>query len=258
MDTEAQHQERDRSFPPASEDSPRPQDGEARSRFAVSRGPGRDAPDAGDGDGGGDAEGRGGFRAWLPGGSLTLTLGACLVFLLAVTLFVAQPFRIPSSSMRPALEAGDRVLVNKLAYRFGDGPARGDVVVFEGGERFGDGYFVKRVAGVGGDRVVCCDRDGRLRINGRAVDESPFLAGDAPSAVPFDVVVPAGRLFLLGDHRAASRDSRDHLGSPGGGMVPVEDVTGRADWILWPAGRWTRIEPSGAYAGVPEAEGAHG
>ncbi|MER5476281.1 signal peptidase I [Streptomyces sp. NPDC002734] len=258
MDTEAQHQERDRSFPPASEDSPRPQDGEARSRFAVSRGPGRDAPDAGDGDEGGDAEGRGGFRDWLPGGSLTLTLGACLVFLLAVTLFVAQPFRIPSSSMRPALEAGDRVLVNKLAYRFGDGPARGDVVVFEGGERFGDGYFVKRVAGVGGDRVVCCDRDGRLRINGRAVDESPFLAGDAPSAVPFDVVVPAGRLFLLGDHRAASRDSRDHLGSPGGGMVPVEDVTGRADWILWPAGRWTRIEPSGAYAGVPEAEGAHG
>ncbi|MEU9577113.1 signal peptidase I [Streptomyces chilikensis] len=239
MDTEAQHPERDRSPLPAAEAPPRPREGGARSRFAVVRG----------------------FRGpWdgVPGGGLTLTAVACLLFLLLTTLFVAQPFQIPSSSMEPVLRAGDRVLVNKLAYRFGDEPARGDVVVFDGTERFGEGHFVKRVVGVGGDRVVCCDRDGRLRVNGRAVDESGFLGGDAPSAVPFDVVVPEGKLFLLGDHRAASSDSRDHLGSPGGGMVPVEDVTGRADWIVWPAGRWTGIGRSGAYDGVPAADGTHG
>ncbi|MET8577448.1 signal peptidase I [Streptomyces sp. NPDC005012] len=216
---------------------------------------------AGEGDGGVESEGEGGggrLRDWLPGGSLTLTAGSCLVFLLLMTLFVAQPFTIPSTSMEPGLRTGDRVLVNKLAYRLGDGPARGDVVVFQDAEGFGDGHFVKRVVGVGGDRVVCCDRDGRLRINGRAVDESAFLGGDAASAVRFDVVVPDGRLFVLGDHRAASSDSRDHLGSPGGGMVSVEDVTGRADWIVWPAGRWTGIEPSGAYTGVPAPDGAHG
>ncbi|WP_151775471.1 signal peptidase I [Streptomyces abyssomicinicus] len=239
MDTEAQHPERDRSSLPAAEESPRPREGGERSRFAVVRGFQRS-------------------RDWLPGGSFTLTGVACVLFLLLTTLFVAQPFQIPSSSMEPGLRIGDRVLVNKLAYRLGGGPARGDVVVFDGTERFGDGHFVKRVAGVGGDRVVCCDRDGRLRINGRSVDESGFLDGDAPSAVPFDVVVPDGKLFVLGDHRAASSDSRDHLGSPGGGMVPVEDVTGRADWIVWPAGRWTRIERSGAYGGVPAGDGTHG
>ncbi|MGW0603679.1 signal peptidase I [Streptomyces sp. NPDC002640] len=268
MDTEAQHLERDRSSPHVPEESPRPRSGEARSRFAVPGHARRDAdadarpdvdarPDADaapeEGEGGG-----GRLRDWLPGGSLTLTAGSCLVFLLLVTLFVAQPFTIPSTSMEPGLRTGDRVLVNKLAYRFGDGPARGDVVVFQDAEGFGDGHFVKRVVGVGGDRVVCCDRDGRLRINGRAVDESAFLGGDAPSAVRFDVVVPDGRLFVLGDHRAASSDSRDHLGSPGGGMVSVEDVTGRADWIVWPAGRWTRVEPSRAYTGVPAPDGAHG
>jgi signal peptidase I len=233
MDTEAQHPERDRSSLPGSEESPWTREGEARSRFAV-------------------------VSAWLPGGSLTLTAVICLFFLLVTTLFVAQPFQIPSSSMEPGLRIGDRVLVNKLSYRFGGAPARGDVIVFDGTERFGEGHFVKRVAGVGGDRVVCCDRDGRLRINGRAVDESGFLHGDAPSEVPFDVVVPDGKLFVLGDHRAASSDSRDHLGSPGGGMVPVEDVTGRVDWIVWPAGRWTGIERSGAYADVPAADRSHG
>lgn len=76
--------------------------------------------------------------------------------------------------------------------------------------------------------------------------------------MPFDIVVPERSLFLLGDHRSRSRDSRDHLGSPGGGMVPVGDVIGRADWIAWPAGHWTRLTRPDAYAGVPVAGGAHG
>ncbi|KUN82022.1 S26 family signal peptidase [Streptomyces bungoensis] len=231
MDTEAQPTERDRSSLPGSPGT------EGRSRFAlVSR-----------------------LTPWLPGGRITLTVLVCLVFLLLLNAFVVQPFQIPSGSMEQGLRIGDRVLVNKLAYRFGARPRRGDVVVFDGTGYFGNGDYVKRVVGVGGDHVVCCGKEGRLEVNGRPVDETAFLRpGDAPSSVPFDVVVPAGRLFLLGDHRSRSSDSRDHLGSPGGGMVPVADVIGRADWIAWPYAHWRHLTRPSAYARVPAAGGAHG
>ncbi|MEU6069896.1 signal peptidase I [Streptomyces sp. NPDC047082] len=231
MDTEAQPTERDRSS--------RPDTGavEGRSRFAlVSR-----------------------ITEWLPGGWITLTLFVCLLFLLLLNTFVVQPFQIPSGSMEQGLRIGDRVLVNKLAYRFGAEPRRGDVVVFDGTGYFGDADYIKRVVGVGGDHVVCCDKEGRIEVNGRSVDETAFLyPGDRASAVSFDVDVPDGTLFVLGDHRSDSSDSRDHLGSPGGGMIPVGDVIGRADWISWPVGHWRRLNRPAAYARVPAAEGAHG
>lgn len=238
MDTEAQPTERDRSSEPA------PRGTEGRSRFALDRSrPG--------------AVSR--IAAWLPGGRITLTLLVCLLFLLLLSTFVLQPFQIPSGSMERGLRVGDRVLVNKLAYRFGAQPQRGDVVVFDGTGYFGDADYIKRVVGVGGDHVVCCDTKGRIQVNGRSVDESAFLyPGDSPSSVSFDVVVPAGALFVLGDHRSASSDSRDHLGSPGGGMIPVDEVVGRADWILWPTSHWTRLERPRAYARVPAPDGAHG
>ncbi|MFJ1608393.1 signal peptidase I [Streptomyces sp. NPDC088253] len=238
MDTEARHTERDRSSRPTeSEDISDAEGPEGRSRFAL-------VARAAD---------------WLPGGRITLTVLVCLLFLVLFSNFVMQPFEIPSSSMERGLRIGDRVLVNKLAYRFGAEPQRGDVVVFDGTGYFGNADYVKRVVGVGGDHVVCCDKDGRLEVNGRSVDESTFLyPGDSPSDVPFDVMVPTGSLFLLGDHRSDSSDSRDHLGSPGGGMIPVGDVIGRADWITWPAGRWTRLRRAAAYARVPTADGAHG
>jgi len=231
MDTEAQPTERDRSSRPESVAA------EGRSRFAlVSR-----------------------ITDWLPGGWMAPILLICLVFLLLLNAFVVQPFQIPSGSMENGLRIGDRVLVNKLAYRFGAQPRRGDVVVFDGTGYFGDADYIKRVVGVGGDHVVCCDEKGRIEVNGRPVDETAFLyPGDTPSTVPFDVAVPAGRLFLLGDHRGDSSDSRDHLGSPGGGMVPVGGVIGRADWIVWPYDRLTRLHRPSAYARVPAAEGAHG
>ncbi|MEN1888282.1 signal peptidase I [Streptomyces mirabilis] len=238
MDTEAQHTERDRSSRPTdSEDISDDEGPEGRSRFAL-------VDRAAD---------------WLPGGRITLTVLVCLLFLVLFSNFVMQPFEIPSSSMERGLRIGDRVLVNKLAYRFGAEPRRGDVVVFDGTGYFGNADYVKRVVGVGGDHVVCCDKEGRLEVNGRSVDESTFLyPGDSPSDVSFDVVVPTGSLFLLGDHRSDSSDSRDHLGSPGGGMVPVGDVIGRADWIAWPAGHWTRLQRAAAYARVPTADGVHG
>lgn len=242
MDTEAQHTERDRSSRPSdSEDTTSDSGGpEGRSRFAlVSR-----------------------AGSWLPGGRGTLTALTCLLFLLFLSTFVVRPFQIPSGSMERGLRIGDRVLVNKLAYRFGAAPQRGDIVVFDGTGYFGHADYVKRVVGVGGDRVVCCDKEGRIQVNGRPVDESGFLyPGDSPSAVPFDVVVPDGRLFLLGDHRSDSSDSRDHLGSPGGGMIPVGVVIGRADAIVWPFAHATRLHRPDAYARVAapaEEAGAHG
>ncbi|MET7569890.1 signal peptidase I [Streptomyces sp. NPDC005492] len=241
MDTEAQPTERDRSSRPSDSEDPSDTGGpEDRSRFAlVSR-----------------------AAEWLPGGRITLTALVCLVFLLLLNTFLLQPFQIPSGSMESGLRIGDRVLVNKLAYRFGAHPQRGDIVVFDGTGYFGDADYIKRVVGVGGDHVVCCDKEGRIQVNGRSVDESAFLyPGDAPSTVSFDLVVPEGTLFVLGDHRADSSDSRDHLGDPGGGMIPVGDVIGRADWIVWPARDWTHLVRPGAYARVPDAKsvgGAHG
>ncbi|PJE99278.1 signal peptidase I [Streptomyces carminius] len=175
-----------------------------------------------------------------------VAVAAALLALSAAEAFVAEPFRISSDSMGNTLQVGDRVLVNKLAYRFGNHPRRGDVVVFDGAGSFDRGTrdgadYVKRVVGVGGDRVRCCDARGRIEVNGQPVDETYLHPDDRPSAVPFDIEVPGGRLWVMGDHRSRSRDSRDHLGSPGGGTVPVDRVIGRADRIVWPAGRWTSL-----------------
>ncbi|MFC6061451.1 signal peptidase I [Streptomyces ochraceiscleroticus] len=222
-------------------------------------------------------------RPLLRRGPVLLML-ACLAFVGLLSAFVVQPFLIPSSSMENTLQVGDRVLVNKLAYRFGGEPRRGDAVVFDGTGSFvqeepagnpvtellrGAGAavglvppaetdYIKRVIGVGGDRVTCCDKRGRIKVNGEPVDELYLHPGDSPSDVPFDVVVPKGKLWVMGDHRARSSDSRDHLGDPGGGTVPLDKVIGRADWIGWPVGRWTSLERPRAFDGIPAPAGPHG
>ncbi|MFD8547872.1 signal peptidase I [Streptomyces sp. NPDC059649] len=211
-------------------------------------------------------------------------LALCLAFVLLLSAFVAQPFLIPSSSMENSLHIGDRVLVNKLAYRFGSEPARGDVVVFDGTGSFvhreqgenpvtgllraagaalglarpAETDYVKRVIGIGGDHVTCCDKRGRIEVNGEPVDEGYLHPGDAPSSVEFDIVVPEGKLWVMGDHRARSSDSRDHLGEPGGGTVPVDEVIGRADLITWPVSRWRTIDTPGSFARIPAPAGPHG
>ncbi|MGD6978519.1 MULTISPECIES: signal peptidase I [Citricoccus] len=173
---------------------------------------------------------------------------------------VAELYLIPSGSMEPLLRQGDRISVDREAYA--SAPVeRGDVVVVDGEGSFapydsrpapvrwgGDALqwlglapdttaYVKRVAGVGGDTVSCCTAAGLLEVNGRPVPEH-YLAGPPPaSRIEFTAEVPEGRLFLLGDNRHASEDSRSLLGAPGGGMIPESMVIGKVDAVVWPPGR---------------------
>ncbi|WP_037913733.1 signal peptidase I [Actinacidiphila yeochonensis] len=194
-------------------------------------------------------------------GTLLAALACCAVLLL-VGHFVVEPFQVPSSSMENTLKVGDRVLVDRLAYHFGGTPERGDVIVFDGKDSFTTSSgtdYVKRVIGVGGDHIRCCDTQGRILVNGKAIDEPYLYPGDVPSRTPFDIIVPPGRLWVMGDHRDDSADSRAHLGDPGGGTVPVDEVIGRAEWIAWPVGRWTRLRRPAAFADVPAPPaGGHG
>jgi signal peptidase I len=186
-----------------------------------------------------------------------------LLSALLVRTFVVTPFSIPSGSMRDTLDVGDRILVDRASYRFGS-IERGDIVVFDGTDTFGPvggsgeasllarvtgvltlglagdarTDYVKRVIGIGGDRVACCDPQGRLTVNGRPLEERRYLyPGDVPSQLRFDVRVPEGRLWVMGDHRSDSMDSRAHLGDPGGGTVPEDDVIGRVLGVVWPVDR---------------------
>ncbi|SEM37649.1 signal peptidase I [Streptacidiphilus jiangxiensis] len=201
---------------------------------------------------------------------LAALVAVCVLALVLLNRFVAQPFTIPSSSMENTLAVGDRVLVNKLSYDFGGSPKRGDVVVFDGRGSFidtvtqdttdGSGNdFVKRVIGIGGDTVKCCDARGRITVDGVELDESSYLhPGAAPSSFPFVVQVPAGELFVLGDNRAVSADSRAHLGDPGGGFVPVSKVVGRAEWVIMPVGHWRSLGRPSVFAGLDRAIAAGG
>jgi len=214
------------------------------------------------------------------GPSWLLLGGVALLVMLLVRGFLVQSFYVPSGSMEPTIEPGDRILVNKLAD--GDAVRRGDIVVFDGTTSFaaadrtphqddgaigkvlgdaasvvgidlGEQDFVKRVIGLPGDHVVCCDDRGRLTLNGKAVDEPYLMPGDDPSDLEFDITVPAGRLWVMGDHRSDSADSRSHLGDPGGGTVRLSDVIGRATATYWPLSRLGRFERPSAFAQVPAA-----
>lgn len=212
---------------------------------------------------------------------IPLTIVIALGVVLVITTFVAKPFSIPSGSMEDTLQVGDRVLVNRLVFHTRD-IERGDVIVFDGSDSFvpanevpqrnpvagalawvGQSIglvppdstdFVKRVIGVPGDRVTCCDAQGRILVNGEPLEETSYLyPGDAPSDQDFDVVVPAGMLWVMGDHRSNSADSRSHMGDPGGGFVPESKVIGRAMAVLWPLGRVQSVEIPASFAGVPAA-----
>jgi len=187
-----------------------------------------------------------------------LLLGMALVLAVVIKAFFVQAFYIPSGSMNDTLVLDDRILVQKVSYWAGE-PQRGDIVVFSdpGGwlgpgelstahnpvtrslELFGlyptGGHLVKRVIGVGGDHVVCCDKQGDIAVNGVALHEGSYLAaGEKPSLIRFNVKVPAGYIWVQGDNRSNSAGSRVHLGDPGGGFIPVDDVVGKVFMVVWP------------------------
>jgi signal peptidase I len=196
---------------------------------------------------------------------LPILIAVALLLAVIIKTYAIQAFYIPSGSMENTLEINDRVLVNKIIYHIRD-IHRGDIVVFNGdgswdpgtvptngnildqffsgfASMFGFGHpgdiLIKRVIGIPGDHVVCCDAQGRVTVNGVPLNEGSYLyPGSAPSLARFSIVVPAGRLWVMGDNRYYSDDSRDHQGDPGGGTVPESAVIGRAFVIIWPPSRW--------------------
>ncbi|HEY6786390.1 MAG TPA: signal peptidase I [Trebonia sp.] len=197
---------------------------------------------------------------------LAIIVVAALVLTVVIKVFLFQVFSIPSASMENTLLPGDRILVNRLVYHV-RGIDRGDVVVFSGDGSWGppppplpsdpvahawDDFtnliglsapgtdYVKRVIGLPGDHVQCCDSEGRVTVNGVALNESSYLyPGDQPNSddTSYSIVVPPGRLFVLGDHRSDSCDSRCHMTEGDYGTIPENEVVGRAFVVIWPLSR---------------------
>ena len=239
--------------------------------------PSEEAADRGAGEGDGAQPSGGGRQKAGPGHrrrrrrrrsfwrELPVLIVVALVLALVIKTYAIQPFYIPSASMENTLNIGDRLLINKLVYDFRS-IHRGDIVVFDGtgswdlnkppsnsnifskffddvegifGISHDSSIYVKRVIGIPGDHVKCCDAQGRVTVNGVPLNEQSYLyPGNVPSTVKFSITVPAGRLWVMGDHREVSYDSRGHIGDPGGGTIPESGVLGRAFVIIWPPSRW--------------------
>jgi len=238
-------------------------------------------------------------------GEMVVLLVIALTIALLVKTFVVQPFYIPSSSMEDTLMVGDKVLVNKLVYHLRP-VQRGDIVVFDGdgswlpparsaapshnplvrlydatlgpvvrsfdglfGAAPGQTDYIKRVIGLPGDHVVCCNAKGQVTVNGVALDERAYLKpGNPPSQGAFSVVVPPGRLWVMGDHRTDSADSRLHdcaytympakcVRYDRDGTIPEDKVIGRAFVIVWPPSRF-RVLPIPATFDQPGLSGQAG
>jgi signal peptidase I len=222
-----------------------------------------------------------------------MLLAVALVVSVLIKTFFAQVFYVPSESMEPGLVKNDRILVEKPSYWFGGTPQRGDVVVFSDPGQWltaeedagptstigkalvkiglypAGGHLVKRVIGVAGDTIRCCDSQGRIEVNGQPLDEDSYLRSPQSLKCNGPEVngcsrnwtvgpIPAGELFVLGDNRADSADSAYHLCHPrapycdrGGPFVPVSDVVGRVEALLWPAGRFHVLHRPATFARVP-------
>ena len=228
--------------------------------------PDRAAGDVGDDDDE-DYDDSGSFLQNVWGGIKEILIIAVMALVLSfiVKTWLIQAFYIPSGSMENTLVRDDRVIVSKLT----PGPfdlSRGDIVVFrdpgnwlgtvpetsEGGTRESvrrvlqfvglvpddsDDHLIKRVIGLPGDHVVCCDKNGQLTINGVSITEPYIKPGDTPGGgkASFDITVPPGKVWVMGDHRSDSSDSRFHDDGTGAtGSVPIEDITGRSVMIVWP------------------------
>lgn len=225
------------------------------------------------------------------GGALIFLRDVIVIVLIAVLVsflvktFVVRSFYIPSASMQQTLQVDDRILVDEITPRFG-GYSRGDVIVFrdpggwlpvvqtparpplvEAVDWFlalvgisapdSNDHLVKRIIGMPGDHVVCCNPLGQITVNGVPIDESSYIqldaASTAASAIAFDVIVPPDSFWVLGDNRDHSRDSRYNQDGPAAGFVPIDNVVGRAFLITWPFSRFGTIDfHHDVFAGVPD------
>ena len=192
----------------------------------------------------------------------------------ALKTWVVRSFYIPSESMMTTLQVDDRVLVNQMAHRFG--PAdRGDIIVFDDPDHWlsaaetaeytpnpvlefiglapsdSGNQLIKRVIGVGGDTIKCCDAEGRLMVNGEPIDETYLDEGTAPSDVEFEVTVPEGHYWVMGDNRSNSADSRYHTDTDP--YVSEDDVVGTVFLINWPFKHFSWVStPDEVFADVPD------
>ncbi|MEU5824307.1 signal peptidase I [Streptomyces sp. NPDC047803] len=215
---------------------------------------------------------------------LPLLIGIALVLALLIKTFLVQAFSIPSDSMQNTLQRGDRVLVDKLTPWFGSEPERGEVVVFHDP----DGWLadeptpkpnavqkflsfvglmpsaeekdlIKRTIAVAGDTVEC-KKGGPVEVNGKALDEPYIFEGNsACDDMPFGPFkVPDGKIWVMGDHRQDSSDSRYHTSDVNKGFVPVSQVVGRAVVIAWPVNRWSVLSVPDTFGqpGISAAAGA--
>ena len=213
-----------------------------------------------------------------------IVIGLALLLSLIVKTWLMQAFYIPSESMENTLVIGDRVIVNKLV----PSPMslqRGDVIVFEDPDHWlpatvpvqrsplasalnstlifvgllpsdEGNHLIKRVIGLPGDHVVCCNKNRQLTVNGAALTEPYVFPGDLPSEESFDITVPAGKVWVMGDHRSDSADSRPHDENSGGakGSVPETLIVGRAIALVWPLNHLTWLSnPSQTFAGIRSA-----
>ena len=229
---------------------------------AVGKRSGRGEPEAGPARGGKPGKQRPFWK------ELPLLVGIALVLALLIKTFLMQAFSIPSDSMQNTLQKGDRVLVDKLTPWFGAEPERGEVVVFHDSDNWlrdeptpqsnsvqkvlgfiglmpsaEEKDLIKRVVAVGGD-TVACKGTGPLKVNGQALDEPYVFAGNTPCSPDpdgqFTVTVPKGKIWVMGDHRQASGDSRYHQ-DKNHGFVPIGNVVGRAFVVAWPPTRWSAL-----------------
>lgn len=209
---------------------------------------------------------------------LPILIISALVLSIIVKTFFIQFFYIPSGSMENTLQVNDRVGVNKFGALFSD-IKRGEVVVFRDpanwlSPNYDDSsgirkvikdslvfvgvlpdpskqYLIKRVIGVGGDKVRCCGKDGKTEVNGVSINEPYIYEGDKPSDSEFEVEVPQGFIWVMGDHRGASADSRFHTDDPNKGMVALDKVTGRATFIIWPFSNLAILEKGEDLSKIP-------
>jgi len=207
---------------------------------------------------------------------------AALIVSIIVKTFFVHFFFVPSGSMQNTLQIGDRIAVNKFAAIFSD-IRRGEVVVFKDPDNWlgaaptptgssitrgikralvdvgvlpdpATQYLVKRVIGVGGDTVKCCDATGHLVVDGVSINEKYIFPGNTPSDMKFSVSVPKGYIWVMGDHRGASADSRFHTDDVHKGMVPLGDVVGRAEFVVWPFSHFSFLSVGHDLSRIPVAK----